>query len=65
MDDETLLTVNQVCAYLGITRSTWYRWRSIGHGPPTVPIGPPTAARKRIVRVRRADLMEFIGADHG
>lgn len=61
MDDESLLTVNQVCALLGIAKSTWYRWRAIGHGPPTVPIGPPSSVRKRIVRVRRSDLLEFIG----
>lgn len=61
MDEDKLLSVGEVCRVLGIGRSTWYRWKAIGHGPPAVRIGPPSAGRKRIVRVHRSDLLEFIG----
>lgn len=64
MDEDKLLSISDVCRVLGIGKSTWYRWKAIGHGPPTVPIGPPSSVRKRIVRVRRSELMEFIGGNH-
>ncbi len=59
MDDE-LLTVPQVCDVLGIGTTTFYNWRKRNHGPPTVPIGPPDVLKKRLVRVRRSDLLSWL-----
>jgi predicted DNA-binding transcriptional regulator AlpA len=64
VDDESLLSIRQVCALLGITPSTWYRWKSLGWGPPVVFPGPPTTARKRTVRVRKSDLIPYLGGSH-
>lgn len=61
MDEDKLLRISDVCRILGIGRSTWYSWRQRGHGPPTVPIGPPEVRRKRLVRVRQADLLDWLG----
>ena len=30
---EQLMTVEQVCLYLGVSRDTWDKWRSKGTGP--------------------------------
>jgi predicted DNA-binding transcriptional regulator AlpA len=59
-DDLALMTIPQVCRALGIGRSTWYSWQQRGHGPPIVPIGPPELRKKRLVRVRRADLLDWL-----
>jgi predicted DNA-binding transcriptional regulator AlpA len=63
MDDE-MLTISEVCRYLGITRSTWYRWQSAGWGPSPVILGPPTTARKRTVRVRKTELAAYLGGSN-
>lgn len=58
---DQMLTIPEVCRVLGIGKSTFYRWKAIGHGPPTVPIGPPAVLNnKRLVRVRLADLQEWL-----
>lgn len=35
-EPQPLLTVDQVCGILGISRSTLYHWRTIGIGPSAV-----------------------------
>jgi predicted DNA-binding transcriptional regulator AlpA len=64
VDDDSLLSIEQVCAYLGITRSTWYRWRALDWGPTPVILGPPTTARKRTVRVRKSELAAYLGSSN-
>ncbi len=64
MDEDKLLSIGDVCRVLGIGTSTWYSWRKRGHGPPTVPIGPPDVLKKRLTRVRRSDLLDWIGGNH-
>lgn len=61
VDEDKLLSVSDVCRVLGIGKSTWYSWRKRGHGPPVVPIGPPGPHKKRLVRVRHADLLDWLG----
>ncbi len=60
VDEDKLLSISDVCRVLGIGKSTWYSWRQRGHGPPTVPIGPPGLRKKRLIRVRRADLLSWL-----
>lgn len=51
---QQLLTVNDVCRELGITRSTWDKWRAKRIGPPVV------CLPNRSLRVRAGDLTAWI-----
>ena len=58
-DPDELLTVSQVIAELQVPRSTFYRWRKDGDGPPWVQL--PNGA----VRIRRAALTGWLrGLEH-
>jgi excisionase family DNA binding protein len=47
---DKLMTVPEVCAYLGISRSTWAKWRARGATPPVIRL------HNGSLRVRPADL---------
>ncbi|GLU49852.1 helix-turn-helix transcriptional regulator [Nocardiopsis ansamitocini] len=51
---DPLLTVPQVCAELGISRSTFYHWNQTGKGPRCFPL--PNGS----LRVRRSELNAFL-----
>ena len=53
---EELLTVIEVCEELGITRSTFYRWRAYRKGPASLRLPNGT------VRIRRSALTAFIAS---
>lgn len=54
MPRDELLPVTVVIAELGITRATFYRWRSLGTGPKTFKL--PNGK----IRVRRSELNRFL-----
>lgn len=54
MSRDELLTVSAVIAELGITRATFYRWRSLGKGPKAIRL--PNGK----IRVRRSELNRFL-----
>jgi predicted DNA-binding transcriptional regulator AlpA len=51
---DELLTINEVITELRVPRSTFYRWRQAGTGPPAVKL--PSGA----VRIRRTALAEWL-----
>jgi excisionase family DNA binding protein len=51
---DELLTIDEVIAELRVPRSTFYRWRQAGTGPPAVKL--PSGA----VRIRRTALAEWL-----
>lgn len=51
-----LLTISEVIAELGIPRSTFYRWRQLRKGPPSIKL--PNGG----VRVRRSELDRWIAS---
>ena len=50
----SLLTVREVCEELGITSSTWDKWRARRVGPPTIVL--PNGS----LRVRRTELEHWL-----
>jgi len=59
--NDTLLTTSEVASLLKVNRTALWAWRRQGHLPEPIDIAPP--GRKRpVLRYRRADLLEFIGA---
>jgi len=54
--DDALLSISQVIAELGISRATFYRWRSLRKGPASLRL--PNGS----IRVRRSDLDAFLAA---
>lgn len=52
--DDPLLSIPQVIAELGISRATFYRWRSLRKGPASLRL--PNGS----IRVRRSDLDAFL-----
>lgn len=50
----SLLTVREVCEELGITSSTWDKWRARRVGPPTIVL--PNGS----LRVRRSELEHWL-----
>ena len=52
--DDPLLSIPQVVAELGISRATFYRWRSLHKGPACLRL--PNGS----IRVRRSDLDAFL-----
>jgi excisionase family DNA binding protein len=52
--NDTLMTVDDVCAYLGVTRSTWAKWRARGVTPPVIRLYNGS------LRVRRSDLEGWV-----
>lgn len=53
---DELLTIADVCAELGISRATFYRWRACRKGPASLRLPNGT------VRIRRSALTAFISA---
>lgn len=53
---EHLLTVPEICARLGISRSTFYDWRQAHKAPPCLVL--PNAQ----IRVRETDLAQWVDA---
>jgi predicted DNA-binding transcriptional regulator AlpA len=53
---DELLTIADVCAELGISRATFYRWRTCRKGPASLRLPNGT------VRIRRSALTAFITA---
>src|SRR5260370_35512422 len=56
LPENALLTVDQICAELHISRSTFYDWRAKGNAPPALVL--PHGGR----RGRRAPLRPWVGA---
>jgi predicted DNA-binding transcriptional regulator AlpA len=54
--DDQLLSIPQVIAELGISRATFYRWRSLRKGPASLRL--PNGS----IRIRRSDLDVFLTA---
>jgi predicted DNA-binding transcriptional regulator AlpA len=54
VDDDRLLTVDEVIGELGVSRAAFYRWRRQGNGPATVRL--PGGG----LRVRRAALRAWV-----
>jgi len=54
--DDPLLSIPQVIAELGISRATFYRWRSLRKGPAGLRL--PNGS----IRIRRSDLDAFLAA---
>jgi len=52
--DDPLLSIPQVIAELGISRATFYRWRSLRKGPASLRL--PNGS----IRIRRSDLDAFL-----
>ena len=52
---EQLLTVDEVAAWLQVTRSTLYGWRYQGRGPQPLKLG-------KFLRYRRGDVEEYIAS---
>ena len=52
--DSRLLTIPQVIAELGVSRATFYRWRSSRKGPASLRL--PNGS----IRIRRSDLDAFL-----
>lgn len=50
---ERLLTVNEVAAYLGITKNTLFNMTYAGRGPKRIKVGAT-------VRYRESDVQEFV-----
>jgi excisionase family DNA binding protein len=50
----SLLTISEVIAELGVPRSTFYRWRQLRKGPPSIKL--PNGG----VRIRRSELDRWI-----
>lgn len=53
-DAEHLMTVPEICARLGISRSTFYDWRQARKAPPCLVL--PNAQ----IRVREADFAQWV-----
>ena len=63
-DDSLLVTVSEAMRLLRVgSRNTLSEWERRGHGPPPISISS-AHAKRRSLRYRRADLLEFIGASH-
>jgi predicted DNA-binding transcriptional regulator AlpA len=62
MDNE-LLTTAEVASVLRIDRTAIWSWRRQGHFPEPIDISPPSSKRKTL-RWRRSDLLEFIGGSN-
>ena len=52
-EDERLLTVEEVAAWLQIPKGTLYQWRNKGYGPRGIPVG-------RYIRYRRGDVATWL-----
>jgi predicted DNA-binding transcriptional regulator AlpA len=57
--EHELLTTAEVASALQVTRTAIWSWRRQGHFPEPVDISPPSSKRKTL-RWRRSDLLEFI-----
>lgn len=53
MDQEPLLSGEEVAAYLGVPRPTLHQWRYRGEGPRSIKVG-------RHVRYRKADIEAWL-----
>lgn len=56
MNARTLLTVAEVCAELGVARSTFFEWRAKKRGPRAIKL--PNGG----LRIRRIDLDRWLGS---
>ena len=56
LPENALLTVDQICAELHISRSTFYDWRAKGKAPQCIVL--PNGS----LRVQRADLAQWLSA---
>jgi predicted DNA-binding transcriptional regulator AlpA len=64
MDNDTLLvTVKEAMRILRVGRNTLWNWDRAGYGPEPIHVGRP-GARRRSLRYRRADLLDWIGVNH-
>jgi len=53
---DTLVPIKQVCAELGITRTTRWRWQNAGRLPPVIQIGGKAGySRKKLERWKSAN----------
>jgi hypothetical protein len=59
-DESLLLTVEEAARLLRVGRNTLWAWERRGHGPEPIHVGSQDAKR-RTLRYRRADLIDFIG----
>lgn len=55
MDDDPLLTVDQVCLRLQVSKATLGRWRSAGVGPASFLVGDRVRYRRSAVEAYIAD----------
>ena len=64
MSNNQMVSINQLCKELTISRATLYRWVELGHLPAPIKIGPPSAHGKSRGRVafRRADIEAFLAS---
>jgi prophage regulatory protein len=59
--DERYLKVGEIVAWLGVARSTIYRWVEEGHFPKPVVLGPETE-RNSTTRWLRTDIEKWLDA---
>ena len=61
-DSPFLVSAQDAARLLNVSASQLYKWRRAGYGPEPLDVGKPGARRKSI-RYRRADLLEFAGVN--